>query len=77
MSKLAIAAAIISIGICSFVMPSSQAAILSPMSSEMRAVLSAIETDTEQPILARLIPLPELIESAVAVSWCRIFEGLM
>jgi len=25
----------------------------------------------------RLIPLPELIESAVAVSWCRIFEGLM
>jgi hypothetical protein len=24
-----------------------------------------------------LIPLPELIESAVAVSWCRIFEGLM
>jgi hypothetical protein len=24
-----------------------------------------------------VIPLPELIESAVAVSWCRIFEGLM
>jgi hypothetical protein len=53
MSKLAIAAAMISVGICSFVAPSSQAAILSPMSSEVRAVLSAVEADADQPILAR------------------------
>jgi hypothetical protein len=54
MSKLAIAAAMISFGICSFVTPSSQAAIPSPISSEVRAILSAIEPDTEQPILARI-----------------------
>jgi hypothetical protein len=54
MSKLAIAAAMISFGICGFVAPSSQAAIPSPMSPEVRAVLSAIEPDTEQPILARI-----------------------
>jgi len=53
MSKLAITAAMISVGICSFVAPSSQAAFQSPMSSEARAVLSAVEADTEQPILAR------------------------
>jgi hypothetical protein len=39
MSKLAFAAAMISFGICSFVTPSSQAAIPSPMSSEVRDVL--------------------------------------
>jgi len=54
MSKLAITAAMISVGICSFVAPSSQAAFQSPMSSEVRAVLSAVEADTEQPILARV-----------------------
>lgn len=54
MSKLAITAAVISVGICSFVAPSSQAAFQSPMSSEVWAVLSAVEADTEQPILARV-----------------------
>jgi hypothetical protein len=53
MSKLAITAALISVTICSFVAPSSQAAFQSPMSSEVRAVLSAVEADNEQPILAR------------------------
>ena len=53
MSKLAITAIMLSAGICALVAPSSQAAILSPMSSEVRAVLSAVEADTEQPILAR------------------------
>jgi hypothetical protein len=54
MSKLSIAAVMLSAGICVLTAPSSQAAILSPMSPEVRAVLSAIEADTEQPILARL-----------------------
>jgi hypothetical protein len=54
MSKLAIAAVMISISIGNFVAPTTQAAIPSPMSSEVRAVLSAIEPDTEQPILARV-----------------------
>jgi hypothetical protein len=54
MSKLAITAVMISVGICSFVAPSSQAAFQSPMSPEVRAVLSAIEADAEQPILARV-----------------------
>jgi hypothetical protein len=54
MPKLSIAALMLSAGICVLTVPSSQAAILSPMSSEVRAVLSAIEADAEQPILARV-----------------------
>src|ERR1700733_404974 len=54
MSKLAITAAMISVSIGSFVAPPSLATIPSPMTSEMRAVLSAIEPDNNQPILARL-----------------------
>jgi hypothetical protein len=42
MSKLAITAAMISVGICGFVAPSSQAAFQSPMTSEGRAVLFAL-----------------------------------
>jgi hypothetical protein len=54
MPNLSIAAIILAAGICVLTAPSSQAAILSPMSSEVRDVLSAIEADTEQPILARV-----------------------
>jgi hypothetical protein len=54
MSKLSIAAAMLSAGICVLTAPSGQAAFQSPMSSEVRAVLSAVEADTEQPILARV-----------------------
>jgi hypothetical protein len=53
MSKLAIAAAIISVVTCSLVAQSSQAAVSSPMSSQVRAALSAVEVGTDQPILAR------------------------
>jgi hypothetical protein len=49
-----ITAVMISISIGSFFAPPSQAAIPSPMSSEVRGVLSAMEADTEQPILARV-----------------------
>jgi hypothetical protein len=48
------AAVMISVGIGSFIAPTSQAATPSPMSSGVRAVLSAVEPDTEQPILVRL-----------------------
>jgi hypothetical protein len=54
MCKLTITAAMISASIGSFVATSGQAAIPSPMSSEVRAILSAIEPDAEQPILARV-----------------------
>jgi hypothetical protein len=42
MSKLANTAVMISVGICGFVAPSSKAAFQSPMSSEVRTVLSAL-----------------------------------
>jgi hypothetical protein len=54
MRKLTMTAVMISISIGSFFAPPSQATIPSPMSSEVRGVLSAMEADTEQPILARL-----------------------
>jgi hypothetical protein len=54
MRKLAVAAMMILVSIGSFVAPTSQAAIPSPMSSKVQAVVSAIESDTGQPILARV-----------------------
>jgi hypothetical protein len=53
MSRLAVAAAMISVVVCGLVAPSSQAAVSSPMSSDVRSALSAAEGGTEQPILAR------------------------
>src|ERR1700693_6087365 len=45
-----------------------------PSAADIRKIRSDRLHYSDEHRLGELIPLPELIESAVAVSWCRIFE---